>query len=131
MNNKYLKKKGFRHFFRGLTPLKFKILDRKLKISNNNQNFAQRSYWESIINRPFIIPWKLNIKKKGFRHSFRGLTPLKFKILDKKLKTSNSNQNFAQRSYWESIMNRPFIIPWKLKIFKKNGFRNFFRGLNL
>src|ERR1044072_3456546 len=38
--------------FRGLTPLKFKIFDKKLKISKNTQNLDQRSYRESIINRP-------------------------------------------------------------------------------
>src|ERR1044072_7781196 len=42
----------FRHFFLGLTPLKLENFDKKLIISNNTQNFAQRSYRESIINRP-------------------------------------------------------------------------------
>src|ERR1044072_7892537 len=32
----------FRHSFRGLTPLKLKNFDLKLKFSNNTQNFAQR-----------------------------------------------------------------------------------------
>src|ERR1044072_5787072 len=33
----------FRHFFRGLTPLKLKNFDQKLNISNKTQNFAHRS----------------------------------------------------------------------------------------
>src|ERR1044072_7095425 len=43
---------GFRHSFRGLTPLKFINFDQKFKISNNTQNFAQRPSLESMINRP-------------------------------------------------------------------------------
>src|ERR1044072_7763311 len=41
---------GFRHFFRGLTPLKLKNFDQKLNISNKTQNFAHRSSWYSTFN---------------------------------------------------------------------------------
>src|ERR1044072_4623722 len=34
---------GFRHFFRGLTPLKLKNFDQKLNIFNKTQNFSHRS----------------------------------------------------------------------------------------
>src|ERR1044072_5676401 len=41
---------GFRHIFRGLTPLKLKNFDQKLNISNNSQNFAHRSSRKSLFN---------------------------------------------------------------------------------
>src|ERR1044072_5857791 len=100
MKINYCKFFGFCHFFRGLTPLKLKIFVQKLKMSNNTQNIAQRSYRESINSRPLHHTMKMKdfLFFFGFLHYFRGLTPLKFKNFDKKLKISNNTQNIAQRS---------------------------------
>src|ERR1044072_3701857 len=89
------------HFFRVLTPLRFKNFDKKLKISKNTQNLDQRSYSESIINRPLHHIMKIKFFQFffGFRHFFRGLTPLKLKNFDQKLIISNNTQNLAQTSY--------------------------------
>src|ERR1044072_9439587 len=95
------------HFFRVLTPLKFKNFDKKLKISKNTQNLDQRSYRESIINRPLHHIMKIKFFQffLDFVTFFVG-TPLKLKNFDPKLIISNNTQNFAQRSYRESIINR-------------------------
>src|ERR1044072_2612585 len=45
---------GFRHFFRGLTPLKLKNFDQKLNISNNTQNFAHVHLDRVYLILPFI-----------------------------------------------------------------------------
>src|ERR1044072_1038495 len=106
--------------FRGLTPLKFKIFDKKLKISKNTQNLDQRSYRDSIINRPLHHIMKIKFFQffSRFRHFFRELTPLKFKNFDQKLIISNNTQNFAKRSYIEIIINRPLHHTIKIKYFQ-------------
>src|ERR1044072_5954233 len=87
----------FRHSFRGLTPLKIKNFDQKLKISNNTYNFTQCSFVESLINTSLHHAIKMkDFIFFGLCHSFRGLTPLKLKNFDQKLNISNNTQNFAQ-----------------------------------
>ena len=112
---------GFRHSFRGPTPLKLKNFDQKLKISSNTQNFEHYSLWESYINTSLHHTMKDNeFKFFIFRHSFRGLTPLKFKNFDQKLKISNNMQNFAQRSSWESLINTSLHHAMKITVFFLN-----------
>src|ERR1044072_2678635 len=86
--------------FRGLTHLNSRISTKKFKISNNTQRFLQHSSSESLIYRPLHHTMKIKVFNffLGFRHSFRGLTPLKFNNFDQKFKISNNNQNFTQQS---------------------------------
>ena len=93
----------FCYSFRGLTSLKDKNFDKKLKISNNTKKFAQCSSWEYLINMCLHHGLKItDFKYFLLRHSFRGLTPLKFKNFDQKLKVSNNTHNFAHNSLWVS-----------------------------
>src|ERR1044072_3486995 len=155
LNSKILIFFGFRHSFRGLTPLNLKNFDQKLKISiitlkfsrcssldvliiislyhtieleNFNfffissliswantfetknfdqkfkffiitQIFAQRSSLDILINTSLHNIVELeNLIFFLFRHSFRGLTPLKLKNFDKKLNIFIITQIFAQYS---------------------------------
>ena len=121
---------GFRHPFSWLTPLKLKNVNQKLKISNNTQTFAQRSSWKCLINTslPHTTKTKLFFV---FRNSFRWQTPLKFNNYDQKLKISNNNKNFAQRSSWESLINTSLQNAMKIKDFNFFfGFRPFFSWAN-
>src|ERR1044072_3388408 len=71
-----------RHSFHGLTPLKFKNFNQKLKYSISTQKFAQKSLMRSLHHT-------MKLENSIFfrlRHSFDGLTPLKLKIFDQKLK---------------------------------------------
>src|ERR1044072_9510244 len=80
---------GFRHSLHGLTPSKLKNFDQKLKISKNTQNFAQCSFVERLINTSLHHAIKMkDFIFFGLCHSFRGLTSLKLKNLDQKLKIS-------------------------------------------
>src|ERR1044072_7899755 len=96
MNIKYFFKR-FHHFFRGLAPLKLKIFDPNLNISNNTQNSEHSSSRESIINTS--LHHTMKIKDFNFfcvfAPFFRGLTPLKPKNFNKKLNISNNTQKFS------------------------------------
>src|ERR1044072_585522 len=115
-------------FFRGLTPLKLKNFDQKLKISNNTQNFTQIYSLESLINTSLHHAMKITyFKFFKFRHSFfRGLTPLIFKNLDQNLKISNNTQNFIQIYSLESLINTYFHHAMKITYFKYFKFRHSF-----
>src|ERR1044072_4733776 len=89
----------FRHFFRGLTPLKPKNFDKNLNISNNTQKISHSSSLECLINTSHHHTMKFkDFNFFGFRHFFRGLKPLKPKNFDKNLNISNNTQNFAHGS---------------------------------
>src|ERR1044072_9343225 len=89
LNSKILFFFGFRHSFRGLTPLKLKNFDQKLKISIITLKFSRCSSLDVLI----ITSLHHTIELENFNffwifHSFRGLTPLKLKNFDQKLKIS-------------------------------------------
>src|ERR1044072_3319079 len=99
MNIKYFFKR-FHHFFRGLAPLKLKIFNPNLNISNNTQNSEHSSSRESIINTSLHHTMKIKDFNFffGFRQFCRGLTPLKLKNFVQNLNISNNTQNFAHSS---------------------------------
>ena len=112
----------------------FKAQEFWSKIENIQQHskFSQHSYWESLINRPLHHIMKI----KDFTFLFFYFvtfswanTPLKLMNFDQKLKISNNTQNFAQRSYWESVNNSPPHHTMKFEDCKKNlDFVTFFVG---
>ena len=122
---------GFRHSFRGPTPLKLKNFDQKWKIRNNTQNFAQIYSWESLINTSLLHPMKITYFKFFWISSlfFRGLTPLNLKNFDQKSKFSNKTINFAQCSSWEGLIKSSLHHAMKVKDFNFFGFRHSIRGL--
>src|ERR1044072_6002553 len=90
----------FATFFHGLTPLKPKNFDKNLNLSNNTQNFSHGSSLECLINTSLHHTMKFKDFNfvLGFRHFFRGLTPLKPKNFDKNLNISNNTQKFSHSS---------------------------------
>src|ERR1044072_937001 len=91
---------GFHHSFRGLTHLKLKNFNQKLKISNNIQNFAQCSSEECLINT--YLHHTMKIKGSNFyldlvtlnfnTYLHHTITPLNSRISTKKFKISNNTQ---------------------------------------
>src|ERR1044072_8343204 len=119
-------------FFRGLTPLKLKNFDQKLKISNNTQNFTQIYSLESLINTSLHHSMKITYFNFFWISSlfFRGLTPLKLKNFDQKLKISNNTQNFTQIYSLESLINTSLHHSMKITYFNFFWISSlFFRGL--
>src|ERR1044072_882298 len=130
LNSKILNSFGFRHSFGGLTPLKPKNFDQKLKIFIITQIFAQCSSLDILINTSLHNIVELeNLIFFGFRHSFRGLTPLKLKNFDKKLKISIITLKFSRCSSLDVLFLPPIIIPLNSEILNFFGFRHSFRGL--
>ena len=87
---------GFRHLFRGLTPLKIENFDQKVKTSTTTQKFHEVYTDKQQLLPLFIIPLKSKISFFfGFCHLFRGLTPLKIENFDQKVKTSTTTQIFS------------------------------------
>jgi nitrogen regulatory protein PII-like uncharacterized protein len=120
----------FRHSFRGLTPLKLKNFVQKLKIYPIPKKISQCSSWESWINISRHHTKKLeNFNFFRFRHSFRGLTPLKLKNFVQKLKISPIPQSYSRCSFWECWINISNHHTMKLENFNFFGFRDSFRGL--
>src|ERR1044072_6339624 len=64
-----------------------------------------------------------------FRHSFRGLTPLKLKNFVQKLKIYPISQIFHNVRLEKVVLLPPFITHWNLTILIFTGFRHLFRGL--
>src|ERR1044072_8204421 len=94
---------GFRHLFRGLTPLKIKNFDQKLKISTNTNIFAHNSSRETLINNSLHHTMKLE------NSYFYWISPLiswanTFKNQEFRLKISTNTNFFAHNSSWESLI---------------------------
>src|ERR1044072_6444462 len=105
-----IKIKDFKFFWiSSLFPLAntFKTQEFQPKIENfqKHQFFSTTFIVIILINIPFLHAKKIKIFKFfGFRHSFRGLTPLKLMNFDQKLKISKNTNFFTTQSSGECLI---------------------------
>ena len=106
-NSRILNIFGFCPSFCGLTPLKLKKIDKKFKISTNTSKFAHYSSRECVINPSHCHTLKIENFNffLEFCISFRGLTPLKLKKIDKKI--LNFHQHFK---IWTLFIMRKYYL---------------------
>ena len=100
----------------------------KIEKFNQHQKFAQFTSWESLLKTSFHHTMKLE-NMIFFRHSFRGLSPLKIENFDEKWKFPSTPKKLHNFHPDKVYLGPPFIILRNSKILIFLKFRHSFRGL--
>src|ERR1044072_2067278 len=110
---------GFRHFFRGLTPLKLKNFDQILNISDNTQNFTNSLSGEFLINTSLHHTMKFKDFNffLGFRHFFSRANTFKTQEFRQKFEYFQQHSNFSHSSSLEFLINTSLHHTTKFKDF--------------
>ena len=130
LKSKFLIFLGFRHLFRGLTPLKIENFDQKLKTSTTTPNFfmmfIQRTsnYYLS-----FSYHWNQKIIFFGISSLISWPNTFKIREFGPKIESSTTTKIFHEDYTEKQQLLTIFIIPLNLKILFFLGFHHLFRGL--